>query len=217
MIHCATHYVKNHSFSDIQKLADSNMLFGNIILENLDRMKVKKFINLSTVWEDYNSVKDDHPNLYSVYKKSFSHLLNFYKKKFNNTFFYNIMLSDTFGAEDKRNKLINTLKNNYRINKLTKIISKNLYLNLLNVEDISDALHLIIRKNIKPNQYLLRNDKDYRIKDIIELFNKSLKKKINVSWLSSKIIKQKIFPYKRLNCWTPKKSQLKDIVRIIEN
>ena len=127
------------------------------------------------------------------------------------------MLSDTFGAEDKRNKLINTLKNNYRINKLTKIISKNLYLNLLNVEDISDALHLIIRKNIKPNQYLLRNDKDYRIKDIIELFNKSLKKKINVSWLSSKIIKQKIFPYKRLNCWTPKKSQLKDIVRIIEN
>ena len=71
-----------------------NILFGNIILENLNKMKVKKFINLSTVWENYNSIKDDNPNLYSVYKKSFSHLINFYKKKIN-TSFYNIMLSDT--------------------------------------------------------------------------------------------------------------------------
>ena len=82
VIHCATHYVKEHSYNDIQRFANSNILFGNIILENLNKMKVKKFINLSTVWENYNSIKDDNPNLYSVYKKSFSHLINFYKKKY---------------------------------------------------------------------------------------------------------------------------------------
>ena len=217
IIHCATHYVKEHSYSDIQKLANSNILFGNIILENLDIMNVKKFINLSTVWEDYNSIKDDNPNLYSVYKKSFSHLINFYKKKFINISFYNIMISDTFGKGDKRIKLINVLKNNYKKNKKTKIISKNLYLNLLNVEDIFNAVNIIINKKVKPGQYLLKNKEDYKIIDIIYAFNKFFKKKIHVNWISSKIIKQKIYSYKKFNNWTPKKSQLQDIINIIKN
>ena len=217
VIHCATHYVKEHSYSDIQKFANSNILFGNIILENLNKMKVKKFINLSTVWENYNSIKDDNPNLYSVYKKIFSHLINFYKKKIINTSFYNIMLSDTFGVDDKRSKIINVLKDNYKINKKSTIISKNLYLNLLNVEDIVDAINIIVKKDIKPGQYLLKNTKDYKIEDIIEAFNKFFKRKIIVHWVSNKIIKQKIYPYKKLNNWTPKKSKLKDILKIISN
>jgi len=217
VIHCATHYVKEHSYSDIQKFANSNILFGNIILENLNKMKVKKFINLSTVWENYNSIKDDNPNLYSVYKKIFSHLINFYKKKIINTSFYNIMLSDTFGVDDKRSKIINALKDNYKINKKSTIISKNLYLNLLNVEDIVDAINMIVKKDIKPGQYLLKNTKDYKIEDIIEAFNKFFKRKIIVHWVSNKIIKQKIYPYKKLNNWTPKKSKLKDILKIISN
>ena len=45
VIHCATHYVKYHNEKDIKKLAEFNILFGNSILENLKKMKVKKFIN----------------------------------------------------------------------------------------------------------------------------------------------------------------------------
>ena len=41
VIHCATHYIKQHSYSDIKKLINSNILLGNIILENLENMKVK--------------------------------------------------------------------------------------------------------------------------------------------------------------------------------
>ena len=124
VIHCATHYVKEHSYNDIQKLSDSNVLFGNIILENLGYLKVKKFINLSTVWEDYNSIKNDNPNLYAVYKKNFTHLINFYKKKFLNISFYNLMISDTFGASDKRSKIINILRNNYKKTKILKSYQK---------------------------------------------------------------------------------------------
>ena len=72
VIHCASHYVKNHTNKDIKKFVDSNILLGNIILENLEQMGVKKFINLSTVWENYNASKDDVFNLYSAYKKCFS-------------------------------------------------------------------------------------------------------------------------------------------------
>ena len=127
------------------------------------------------------------------------------------------MLSDTFGVDDKRSKIINALKDNYKINKKSTIISKNLYLNLLNVEDIVDAINIIVKKDIKPGQYLLKNTKDYKIEDIIKAFNKFFKRKIIVHWVSNKIIKQKIYPYKKLNNWTPKKSKLKDILKIISN
>ena len=80
IIHCATHYVKNHEFSDINKFCVSNVLFGNIILENLKNLGAKKFINFSTVWEDSNAKKDNVENSYAAYKKSFSTIISYYKK-----------------------------------------------------------------------------------------------------------------------------------------
>mgnify|MGYP000918262141 CR=1 FL=1 len=217
VIHCATHYVKQHSFKDILKLAESNIVFGNIILENLNKMKIKKFINFSSVWEDYDSIKDNDFNLYSVYKKSFSKLVKFYKKKFSNIDYYNIMINNTFGENDNRLKIINVLKKNYQNNRITKIISKNLLINLLNVEDIVDAINLIIVKNTKPNTYLLKNKMSYKIVNIINFFNKNYKKKIKVRWLSNKLINEKIYPYNQLKKWKPQKSKLIDIIKIIKS
>ena len=94
-------------------------------------MKTKKFINFSTVWDDYNGIKENQFNLYSAYKKAFSKILNFYRNKFKKVKFYELMLSDTFGKNDNRLKIINVLRKNYKSNTITKIISKNLYVKLL--------------------------------------------------------------------------------------
>ena len=114
VIHCATHYVKKHNYSDIKKLNDSNILLGNILLENLKNMKVKKFINFSTIWEDYNSIKDNNYNLYSAYKKGFGIILNYYEKILSTIKFYNLMISNTFGKSDNRLKITTVLKNNHK-------------------------------------------------------------------------------------------------------
>ena len=119
-------------------------------------MKVKKFINFSTVWEDYNGIQNNYFNLYSAYKKAFSTILNYYIKNQPQTKFYELMISDTFGSNDKRKKIINVLRKNYQKNITTKIISKNLFINLLNVEDVTDAVILIIKKKIKPEKNLMR-------------------------------------------------------------
>ena len=217
VIHCATHYVKHHKESDIKKLSDSNILFGNIILENLDKLKVKKFINFTTVWENYNGIKDNHFNLYSVYKKNFNNLIRFYKKKFLKIEFFNLVLSDTFGENDKRKKLINTIKKNYIQKKVTKIISKKLYLNLINVEDIVDAVQIILRNNIETGKYILKNSIYFNIFELIKYINKNNDKKIKIKWLSNTLIKDKIFKYKKLKSWNPKKSNIEDIKDLILN
>ena len=215
VIHCATHYVKHHKFEDLKKLSDSNILFGNVLLENLEYMGVKKFINFSTVWENYDGKKDNNFNLYSVYKSNFTRIMNFYKKKLNNISFLNLTISDTFGGNDKRNKIINILKNNYKKNLQTKIISKNLYLNLLNVVDINNALILILKNKYKSGSYLLSNKNDFKIINIIKQLNKISEKKIKVKWLSDKVIKEKTYKYNILKNWKPLNSKIEDIINVI--
>ncbi len=217
VIHAATHYAKSHNQKDIKEFSNSNILFGNIILENLKNMNTKKFINFSTVWEDYNGNKDNYFNLYSAYKNAFSKILNFYKKNLKNIKFYELMISDTFGLNDKRFKLINVLRKNYKNNIKTNIVSKKLFINLLNVEDITNAVYLIHSKNIRPEKYLLKNKSDINIGQIINKLNKENKKKIKVNWLSNNLIKEKSLPYKKLKSWKPLKSNISDIINIIKN
>ena len=215
VVHCATHYVKNHNFKDIKELSESNILFGNIILENLKIMRVKKFINFSTVWENYDGKKDNCYNLYSAYKAGFGKIISFYKEENKNIKFLNLVISDTFGLRDKRKKLVNLLKTNYKKNLVTKVISKNLYINLLNVKDIISAIKLILKKNYKSDTYILKNKSNFKIYDIIKKIEKYSQKKIKVKWLSNKIIKEKIYKFKTLKGWKPKNSNIKDIIRII--
>ena len=216
VIHCATHYVKDHKFQDIEKLCHSNLMLGNVILENLTKLKASKFINFSTVWEDGNAKKDNVENLYSAYKKSFSTILSFYKKNFKKINFYELMVFDTFGNNDHRKKIIHTLKINYHKNKSTTIISKNLYMNLLNISDIINAVDLILKKNVVPKKYSITNNFNIKILDLIKTFNKQNQKKLKVKWLSNNLIKYKIYPYDKLNGWKPKNSYIEDIINYIK-
>jgi len=215
LIHCATHYVKNHNDKDLKNLANANILLGNIMLNNLKNMHIKKFINFSTVWEDFDGIKNNSANLYSAYKKAFSVILDYYKKINPNTKFYNIIISDTFGSNDKRVKLINVLKKNFKNNKITKIVSKNMSMNLLNVKDVVDAIIILLKKKIKPGKYLIKNKKNYKIIDIISTYNKNAKTKIKIKWLSNKFIKEKIYSYPVLPGWSPKLSNINNIINNI--
>jgi len=216
VIHCATHYVKKHNYDDLKKLSNANILFGNIILENLEVMNVKKFINFSTVWTNYNGVRGNFFNLYSVYKENFNNIVKFYSKFLKNIKFYNLNISDTFGKLDKRKKIINILKINYKKNLLTKIISKNLYLNLLNIMDIINAVNLIMNGKVRPESYILKNNRNFSISKLVDSINSFSTKKIKVKWLSNKTIKEKLYNYKRLKQWRPVNSNIKDIVDIIK-
>jgi len=217
VIHCATHYVKNHKYDDLAKLVNSNVLFGNVILENLKKMNVKKFIYFSTVWENYDGIKNNFFNLYASYKKSFKNLITYYKKLYPKIIFLNLNLSDTFGVNDKRLKIVNILKRNLKEKRKIKIISKNLFLNLLNVKDVVNAVKILIKKKHNSSDYNIINNKNYSIFEIIYQVNKKSYKKIEVDWASNEVLKNKFFKLKKLKEWKPENSNLQNIVDTIVN
>ena len=215
IIHCATHYVKDHKFEDIKKIIKSNIEFGNILLENLDVMNVKKFINFTTIWENYNGIKDNSFNLYSVSKKAFGTFINFYNQKYKKIKFYNIFVSDTYGNGDRRTKLINLLQKNYQQKKNIKIVSKNLFLNLINIKDVILAINFLLQKKIKPGNYNLLNNVNFRICNIIKKLMNKKKSKLKFQWLSSVTIKEKTYGYRKLPFWNPRFSGANDLINFI--
>ena len=217
IIHCATHYKKQHSESDIKKMIDANIYIGNIILENYAKLKFKKFINFTSVWENFDGIKNNPPNLYAAFKISFSNIIKFYKKKYNNVVFYNLYLSETFGQNDDRKKLLPTLKNDYRKNLTTTVNSKNLNINIINIKDIITALDLILNTNVKGGNYALINKEYININNLVFKFNKINIKKLKFSWLSTKILKEKFINYKKIQGWKPANSSINDIIKYIKS
>ena len=215
IIHCGTHYVKNHTISDIRKLTLANIEFGTILLENLKYMKVKKFINFSTVWQNYNGKLDVAYNLYAAYKISFSKILNYYIRKLSSVKFYNLFISDTYGENDKRDKIINLIKTNLKNKRKINIISKKIVINLLNVNDIITAVGIILKKDINSGNYNVINKTNFKLYNILKKINK--KKRINhlVKFGNTSFKKEKIFYYKKLPGWTPKYCNINNLIRFV--
>jgi nucleoside-diphosphate-sugar epimerase len=197
VIHAATHYVKNHKYSDIKKIIESNVLLPTIIADLLCKKKIKKFINFGTVWQHFNNKKDYAYNLYASSKQAFNNILNYYKNHFSETKFYNLLISDTFGKNDKRKKLIPLIIKNYN-KKNTINIPKNLSVNLVNVKYITKVIENIINKNIKPDTYVIKDKKNLKIFDLINYLNQTIKKKIRVNWTEDKATNEKIINFKTI-------------------
>lgn len=215
IIHCGTHYVKNHNVSDINKLTLANIEFGVILLENLKSMGVKKFINFSTVWQNYNGKQDIAYNLYSAFKLSYSKILDYYIGKFSFIRFYNLFISDTYGKNDNRSKIINLIKQNIRNKKKIRIVSKKLSINLLNVKDIVAAVRIIVDKNVKPGKYNVTNNKNIKIYNLVKKIKKVKNIKNLIKFENNSFKKDRIFYHKKLPGWQPRYSSFKDLIRFV--
>jgi nucleoside-diphosphate-sugar epimerase len=186
IIHCATHYIKKHTHNDIENIIKANVLFSTILLDAAVNIKIKKFINLGTVWQHFNDTKNLAFNLYAATKQSFECIFNYYRKQYTKIKFYNILLTDTFGANDKRKKLVPILLKNFNKKNQDKInIPKNLSMNLVNINEVTKCLNILLKKNSESNNYVIKSKQDVKIFDLINFLNDNLEKKIKVNWLKN--------------------------------
>ena len=110
IIHLASNYLKIHQPSDIPAMLQSNILLGTHLLECAVISDVSWFINTGSFFQNKNKLEYSPVNLYSSMKQSFEQIAKYYYEN-NNLKFCTIKLSDTYGLNDPRNKLINLLIN----------------------------------------------------------------------------------------------------------
>ena len=174
-------------------------------------------INFSTVWQDFDGKENLPFNLYSATKRAFENIIRYYENKLTKISFYNLYIGDTYGSYDNRNKIINVIKTNINNNKLINIISKNLFLNLLNVLDITVAIKVLLKKNIKSGNYNLTNKNFIKISKVLNILRKKYNFKISLKYNSNRVIKYKILKLKRLPHWKPLNSDTTDLIKFLIN
>ena len=188
IINLATYFVANHKYSDIDKLIDSNVLFPLKILESIRDSNVKWFLNTGTVWQNFNNSNHYCPtNLYSATKQSLDDIIKFYDEV-TDCKFTTLKICDTFGVNDTRKKLMDTL---YTLseNDFTKLdmTPGDQLLDILYIDDVINGfLKLInyLNKNNKDkikNEYILSSKNKIKLKYLIKIFEKVVNKNLPIN------------------------------------
>jgi nucleoside-diphosphate-sugar epimerase len=214
IINCATFYSKNYDCKTVLELIKTNILFSTLIIIG-NQKNLKKVINFDTMMQHSIDENFNPMNVYAITKFAHKNISKFIISKNKNIKFYNFKLYETFGLNDKRNKLIPSIIKNYKKNKFTNIVSNNLEMNFTDINNIIQIIEKILNKNLyTPKEYILKNYKSINIRELINECNQKLKKKIKVKYLSSKkinLIRIKNSRIQNMNL----KSNIKDF--ILEN
>lgn len=184
-INFATLYKNTHTFSEIPEFINSNITFPTILLD-LIYSKTKKIINFGTMMQHVNGKNFISKNFYASTKSAFEIVLNYYAAQNKKIKFYNLKFYESFHEKDKRNKLIPTLINNHKKNRKTTIVSRNLELNIIHVNDIINAVNILLKFDFKSGSYCLKNATNIKINELIISINKNSKKKINIKFINNK-------------------------------
>jgi nucleoside-diphosphate-sugar epimerase len=208
VIHFGSLFIAEHKSDQISDLIESNVLFGNHILESMLKSDCKKIINIETSWQNYNNSREYNPScLYAATKEAFKKILFYYHKAYGFNVI-NIKLFDTYGSNDKRKKIFNYLLKKKKLN-LTRGAQK---INLLHVDDVCDGIEKcsknLLKKNISFSDYGLGSKKNFTLKLLIKKFIKINNLNIKIYWGKKKYKDREIFnpynKYKKIPGWREK-------------
>ena len=215
-INFATLYKNSHLNNEIQSFIESNIVFPSIILDTI-AVKVKKIINLGTMMQHVDGKNYIPQNFYASTKSAFEMICTFFIKKNKHMKFYNLKFYESFSELDKRKKLIPTLYKNFKKNKTTNIITKNLQLNIIHTDDLIESIYLLLKRNIKSGNYCLKNDKNIKINKLIKSINSKSPNPLKVKFLGNKSIKPNKSFLKTLPKWKADISIQKKIEKFFYN
>ena len=138
IIHLATLYLNKHEPENINNLINSNITFGTYLLEAMVKNKIKFFLNIGTRWQHINNEFYHPANFYAATKEAFKNILLYYgtlgiKYKI-------IELSDTYGSNDNRQKIVDLLITSCLKNEQIDLTPGEQILDLLYVKDVCNYI-----------------------------------------------------------------------------
>ena len=186
VFHLASNFIAEHEWHQIDSLIHSNITFGLHLLEAMKVSGVKQLINTGTSWQHYNNEDYNPVCLYAATKQAFESLIEYYVQA-EGFKVITLKLFDTYGETDTRPKLINLLNKFADENTELNMSPGEQKLNLVHIDDVCEAFYvgsqLIEGDEYHGNNFFaVASDKSYKLKEVIELFERVSRKKINVIW-----------------------------------
>ncbi|GAH74036.1 unnamed protein product, partial [marine sediment metagenome] len=109
VFHLASLFLAQHTSEDIERLVQSNLLFGVQLAEAMTLQGVTKLVNTGTSWQHFQNEPYNPVCLYAATKQAFKDMLKFYVEA-SELKVITLKLFDTYGPDDPRPKLFTLLR-----------------------------------------------------------------------------------------------------------
>lgn len=181
--HLASLFIAEHSTRDVEPLVMSNVLFGARLLEAMKNSETRVIINAGTSWQNFGMSGVYRPAcLYAATKEAFEALLTFYVDA-HNFRSITLKLSDTYGPNDPRPKLVPLLISALSSGKTLSMSPGEQLIDLVHIDDVVNAF--IQAPTVLSNRlesYSVFSGLPIRLREFVQLFSEIAGKDILVEW-----------------------------------
>jgi len=133
--HLASLFRAEHQPADIHALIGSNVEFATQLVDALADTPARRLVNAGTIWQHFDG-DDYHPVcLYAATKQAFEAILTFYAEA-RGLQATTLLLPDSYGPDDPRNKLISLLLRAARHGTVLELSPGQQRIDLLHVDDV---------------------------------------------------------------------------------
>ena len=186
VIHLASLFIGEHKSTEVENIINSNVMLSTQLVEAMSVNRVGLLINVGTSWQHYADADYNPVNLYAATKQAFRSLLSFYLET-TKLRVINLELFDTFGPDDRRNKLFNLL-NRLRLTGETIGMSPGYqYLDPIYIDDVCDAFLVALQRlqsgQVKRSEtYSVCSNEPIQLRELVKIYENISNTKLNIEW-----------------------------------
>lgn len=183
-LHLATLFIGHHKPEEVGQLVDSNIRFSAELVQACVSAGCLEFMNIGTIWQNFLGGEYNPVNLYAATKEAFVDLLKFYVEV-SGLKVLNLKLSDTYGPNDPRRKLLSVLISAATSGETLKMSAGEQYIDLVHIEDVVQGILEGLRQVHSVNglnTFYLTSGEPLRLKDLVQKVEDVLGKRVPIEW-----------------------------------
>lgn len=186
VFHLASLFLSQHETKDINTLIESNLLFGNQLLEAMKVNQVANLVNTGTSWQHYNNDVYNPVCLYAATKQAFEAILEYYVQACGIKVI-TLKLFDTYGPDDPRPKLFHLLSAAATSGETLNMSGGEQFIDLVHIDDVTEAYltaaQLLIECRAQQHErYAVSSGNPMPLRDLVDLYSEVIGSAINVNW-----------------------------------
>jgi nucleoside-diphosphate-sugar epimerase len=226
VIHLATLFIAEHKATDIHALIQSNIEFGTKVVDSMARHNILNFLNTGSLWQYYEGDRNIPSSLYAATKTAFESVLRFYSSAYGLRTI-NLMLSDTFGANDPRLKLLPKLLSIAGTPEELQLSAGEQIVEWTYISDVVEAFEVAAKRLVSGQEkntfvsYTATSNEPLSLRETVKLCEQVLKKKISIKFGAKPYRKREIMKPSKLDPqlpgWSAKVSFVKGIEACIRD
>ena len=221
--HLAANSLRTHKFDDIQDLIQSNITFGTELLDAMVANNVYNFVNVGTMFQHFEDADYSPVNLYAATKECFEGIIKYYAEA-RNLKCIALHLFDTYGADDKRGKILGLLKRISESGERLKMSPGGQLIDIVYIDDVIEAFVMAGKllaacKYDYCDTYGVSSTKPIPLREVVKIFEDVAGKKLSIEWGGRPYRAREIMvpwkSYKLLPGWSPKVSLQEGIKKFL--